>query len=56
MRFHVNALPAALLFAGLLLLAVDARLGVAAIAAGAIVDWLSFALPLGLGRGRDRRT
>jgi len=53
-RFHVKGLLVVAAFAAILALAVDARLGIAAIVAGLAIDWLSLALPLGLG-GDDRR-
>jgi hypothetical protein len=55
MRFHAKGLLVVAAFAVLVMLAVDVRWGVAAIVAGAAIDWLSLALPLGLGRSRDRR-
>ena len=55
-RFHLKGLAVVALFAALVMLAVDVRLGIAAIVAAAVIDWLSFALPLGLGQWRDRRS
>jgi hypothetical protein len=55
-RFHLKGLLIVALFAALVMLAVDVRLGIAAIVAAAVIDWLSLALPLGLGQGRDRRS
>ena len=55
-RFHLKGLLVVALFAALVMLAVDVRLGVAAIVAAVVIDWLSLALPLGLGQGRDRRS
>ena len=53
-RFHLKGLLVVALFAALLMLAVDVRLGIAAIVAAVVIDWLSLALPLGLGQPRDR--
>jgi len=53
-RFHLKGLLVVALFAALVMLAVDVRIGVAAIVAAAVIDWLSMALPLGLGQRRDR--
>jgi hypothetical protein len=53
-RFHLKGLLVVALFAALVMLAVDVRIGVAAIVAAAVIDWLSLALPLGLGQRRDR--
>jgi hypothetical protein len=53
-RFHLKGLLVVALFASLVMLAVDVRIGVAAIVAAAVIDWLSLALPLGLGQRRDR--
>jgi len=55
MRFHVKGLTVAAAFAVLLMVAIDVRLGIAAIIAATVVDWLSLALPLGLGRVQNRR-
>jgi hypothetical protein len=55
-RFHLKGLLVVALFAAVVMLAVDVRLGIAAIVAAAVIDWLSLALPLGLGQGRDRRS
>jgi hypothetical protein len=55
MRFHPKGLLVVAAFAVLIMLAIDVRLGIAAIVAGTVIDWLSLALPLGLGRSRDRR-
>jgi hypothetical protein len=59
MRFHPKGLLVVAALAAMVMLAVDVRWGIAAIVAGTVIDWLSFALPLGLGRGvrgpRDRR-
>jgi hypothetical protein len=55
MRFHSKGLLVVAAFAVLIMLAIDVRSGIAAIVAGTVIDWLSLALPLGLGRGRDRR-
>jgi hypothetical protein len=52
MRFHPKGLLVVAAFAALVMLAVDARWGIAAIAAGIVIDWLFLALPLGLGRSR----
>jgi hypothetical protein len=41
-------------FAVLLMIGVDVRLGLAAILAAAVIDALTFLLPMGLGRSRDR--
>jgi hypothetical protein len=54
-RFHLKGLLAVAAFAALVMFAVDARLGIAALVAGTAIDWLSLALPLGLGRERPRR-
>ena len=54
-RVHLKGLLVAAAFAALVMLAVDVRLGVAALVAAAIIDWLSLALPLGLGRDGDRQ-
>jgi hypothetical protein len=54
-RFHLKGLPAVAAFAALVMLAVDARLGIAALVAGTAIDWLSLALPLASGRERPRR-
>ena len=55
MRFHPKAFFKALLilgaFATLLLLGMDSRLGIIAILAVAVVDALSFLVPLGLVSG-----
>ena len=56
MRFRVKGLLVAAAFAVLLMLAIDVRVGIAAIIAATVIDWLSLALPLGLGRVRDRRS
>jgi len=53
-RFHLKGLLVVALFVALVMLAVDVRIGVAAIVAAAVIDWLSLALPLGLGQRRDR--
>jgi hypothetical protein len=53
-RFHLKGFLVVALFAAVVMLAVDVRLGIAAIVAAAVIDWLSLALPLGLGQGRDR--
>jgi hypothetical protein len=53
MRIHLRGLLVAALFVGLVLVAVDARIGVAAIVAATVIDWLAFALPLGSGRDRE---
>ena len=53
-RFHLKGLLVVALFAALVMLAVDVRIGVAAIVAAAVIDWLSLALPLGLGQRRHR--
>jgi hypothetical protein len=55
MRFHLKGLLVVAAVAVLVMLAVDVRWGIAAIVAGTVIDWLSLALPLGLGRRRDRR-
>jgi hypothetical protein len=55
MRFHPKGLLVVAAFAVLVMLAVDVRWGIAAMAAGTAIDWLSFALPLGAMRSRDRR-
>ena len=55
MRFHAKGLLVVAAFAVLVMLAVDVRLGIAAIVAGTVIDWLSLTLPLGFGRSRDRR-
>jgi hypothetical protein len=52
MRFHPKGLLVVAAFAVLVMLAVDVRWGIAAIAAGIVIDWLFLALPLGLGRSR----
>ena len=52
MRFHPKGLLVAAAFAALVMLAVDVRWGIAAIAAGIVIDWLFLALPLGVGRSR----
>ena len=54
MRFHVNGFAVAALFVVIVLLAIDVRLGIAAIAAGVVLDALSLLGAFGLGRGRDR--
>ena len=54
MRFHAKGLLAVAAFAVLVMLAVDVRLGIAAIVAATVIDWLSFTLPLGFGRSRER--
>ena len=54
MRFHVKGLLVVALFAALVMLAVDVRLGIAAIVAATVIDFLSLALPLGLGQRRER--
>ena len=54
MRFHPKGLLAVGAFALLVMLAADVRLGIAAIVAGTLIDWLSMALPLGIGRSRGR--
>jgi hypothetical protein len=56
MRFHLKGLMVAAAFAVLLMFAIDVRVGIGAIIAATAIDWLSFALPLGLGRIRDRRS
>ena len=55
-RFHLKGVLVLAAFAAILMLAVDVRLGIAAIVAAAVVDWLSLALPFGLGRAGDRRS
>lgn len=55
-RFHLKGFLVVALFAVLVMLAIDVRLGIAAILAAAVIDWLSLALPLGLGQRRDRRS
>lgn len=55
MRFHVKGFLVATAFAVLFLVAVDVRLGLAAVIAAAVIDWLSLALPLGPGRVRNPR-
>jgi len=55
MRFHAKGLLVVAAFAVLVMLAVDVRLGIAAVVAGTVIDGLSLTLPLGLGRRRDRR-
>ena len=55
MRFHVKGLLVAAAFAVLLTIGVDVRLGIAAIIAATVIDWLSLALPLGPGRVRNRQ-
>ena len=55
MRIHPKGLLVVAAFVVLVMLAVDVRLGIAAIVAATVVDWLSLALPLGLGRSRDHR-
>ena len=59
MPFTITFNPKAALglaaFVLLLLAGVDARLGVAAILAMAILDGLSLLLPMGLGRSNDDR-
>jgi len=54
-RFHPKGLLVVAAFVVLVMLAIDVRLGIAAIVAGTVIDWLFLALPLGLGRSRDRR-
>jgi hypothetical protein len=54
-RLHLKALLVVAAFAALVMVAVDARLGAAALVAAAIIDWLSLALPLGLGGGGGDR-
>jgi hypothetical protein len=56
MRFQPKGLLVVAAFAILVMFAVDLRLGMAAIVAGTIIDWLSFALPLGAGSTRERRS
>ena len=46
MRFHPKGLLVVAAIAVLVMLAVDVRWGIAAIAAGTVIDWLFFALPL----------
>lgn len=55
MRFHVKGLTVAAAFAVLLMIAIDVRLGIAAIIAATVIDWLSLALPLGPACVRNRR-
>jgi hypothetical protein len=55
MRFHPNALLVVAAFVVLILLAVDVRLGMAAIVAGTVVDGLFLTVPLFVGGSRDRR-
>jgi len=43
MRFHPKGLLVAAAFAALVMLAVDVRWGIAAIAAGIVIDWLFLA-------------
>ena len=52
MRFHAKGFLVAAAFAVLLMIAIDVRLGIAAIIAATVIDWLSLALPLGPGRNR----
>jgi hypothetical protein len=54
-RFHPKALAFFVAFIVLVLLAIDVRLGVAAILATTVIDSLSFLGPLFSGRGRSRR-
>ena len=54
-RFHLRGALVLAAFVAILMLAVDVRLGIAAIVAAAVVDWLSLALPFGLGRLGERR-
>jgi hypothetical protein len=54
MQLHPKALFAFAGFGMLLMLGMDARLGLAAILAVALIDALSFLLPFGLWRDRDR--
>jgi len=56
MRLHPKGLLVVAAFAVLLMFAVDVRVGIAAIVAGTVIDALSFALPLGLGGRRERRS
>jgi hypothetical protein len=56
MRFHPKGLLVVAAFAVLLMFAVDVRVGIAAVVAGAVIDALSFALPLALGGTRERRS
>ena len=55
MRFHPKGLFAVAAFAVLVMLAVDVRISIAAIVAWTVIDFLSFALPLGLGGDHRRR-
>jgi hypothetical protein len=55
MRIHPKALLVAAAFGVLILLAVDVRLGVAAIVAGTVIDGVFFVVPLCFGGSRDRR-
>ena len=55
MRFHPKALFVVAAFGVLILLAVDVRLGVAAIVAGTVIDGVFFVVPLWSGGSRDRR-
>jgi hypothetical protein len=54
-RLYPRATLAVAAFLFLLAVGLDARLGLAAVLAVAAIDALSFLLPLGFWRNRDRR-
>jgi hypothetical protein len=56
MRFQPNALLVLIAFWAMFLIGLDVRIGMAAIIAVTVIDWLFIAAPFIPAGGRDRRS